>query len=35
MAGEDAPRCCFPTVVGRPKHQGIMDSKEAYVGDEA
>ncbi|CAD8051583.1 unnamed protein product [Paramecium primaurelia] len=38
IAGDDAPRCCFPAVVGRPKHQGIMvgmDSKEAYVGDEA
>eukprot|EP01069_Polyplicarium_translucidae_P003020 Polyplicarium_translucidae@DN2190_c1_g1_i1.p1 len=37
-AGEDAPRAVFPSLVGRPKHQGIMvgaEQKETYVGDEA
>eukprot|EP00382_Lankesteria_abbotti_P000100 CAMPEP_0113844822 /NCGR_PEP_ID=MMETSP0372-20130328/434_1 /TAXON_ID=340204 /ORGANISM="Lankesteria abbotti" /LENGTH=376 /DNA_ID=CAMNT_0000813835 /DNA_START=139 /DNA_END=1269 /DNA_ORIENTATION=+ /assembly_acc=CAM_ASM_000359 len=37
-AGEDAPRCVFPSIVGRAKHAGIMigtDQKECYVGDEA
>mmetsp|Transcript_6584 Transcript_6584/g.10247 ORF Transcript_6584/g.10247 Transcript_6584/m.10247 type:complete len:377 (-) Transcript_6584:273-1403(-) len=38
FAGEDAPRCVFPSIVGRPRHQGVMigmGSKECYVGDEA
>lgn len=38
IAGDDAPRCCFPAIVGRPKIPGIMvgmNNKEAYVGDEA
>jgi actin beta/gamma 1 len=38
FAGEDAPRAVFPSIVGRPKHPGIMvgmDQKDAYVGDEA
>jgi actin beta/gamma 1 len=38
FAGDDAPRAVFPSLVGRPKHKGIMvgmDSKDAYVGDEA
>jgi len=37
FAGEDAPRAVFPTVVGRPKHPGIVVGldKDAYVGDEA
>jgi actin-related protein len=38
IAGDDAPRCCFPAIVGRPKMPGIMvgmDNKEAYVGHEA
>mmetsp|Transcript_9088 Transcript_9088/g.28767 ORF Transcript_9088/g.28767 Transcript_9088/m.28767 type:complete len:377 (+) Transcript_9088:60-1190(+) len=38
FAGDDAPRSVFPSIVGRPKHQGIMvgmDQKDAYVGDEA
>lgn len=40
FAGEDAPRCVFPSVVGRYK-EGYTDAmvgiakKEAYVGDEA
>jgi actin-related protein len=38
FAGDDAPRAVFPSVVGRPKHQGVMvgmGQKDAYVGDEA
>jgi len=38
FAGADAPRSVFPSIVGRPKHPGIMvgmDQKDAYVGDEA
>jgi len=38
FAGDDAPRACFPSIVGRPRHQGVMvgmGQKDAYVGDEA
>jgi actin beta/gamma 1 len=38
FAGDDAPRAVFPSIVGRPKHPGIMvgmDQKDAYIGDEA
>ncbi|EJW05398.1 actin-1 [Edhazardia aedis USNM 41457] len=38
FAGDDAPRAVFPSIVGRPKHIGIMvgmGQKESYVGDEA
>jgi len=38
FAGDDAPRCVFPSIVGRPRHQGVMvgmGQKDAYVGDEA
>jgi len=38
MAGNDAPSAVFPSIVGRPKHAGIMvgmEQKECYVGDEA
>ena len=24
FAGDDAPRAVFPSIVGRPKHQGVM-----------
>ncbi|CAD8116189.1 unnamed protein product [Paramecium primaurelia] len=36
IAGDDAPKGCFPAVVGRPKHQfmAVMNSQK-YVGDEA
>ena len=37
FSGEESPKI-IPTVVGRPKHPGIMvgmDQKDAYVGDEA
>jgi len=38
FAGDDAPRAVFPSLVGRPKHQGVMvgmGQKDSYVGDEA
>merc|ERR1712176_167608 len=38
FAGDDAPRSVFPSIVGRPKHKGVMvgmGQKDAYVGDEA
>merc|ERR1712026_149125 len=38
FAGDDAPRAVFPSIVGRPKHQGVMvgmGQKDSYVGDEA
>jgi actin-related protein len=38
FAGDDAPRCVFPSIVGRPKHPGVMlgmNEKDVYVGDEA
>merc|ERR1712166_1177051 len=34
----DAPRAVFSSIVGRPRHQGVMvgmGQKDAYVGDEA
>ena len=35
FTGDDTPRVVFPSVIGRPKHQGVMGSKDSYVGDEA
>ncbi|XP_046494311.1 actin, cytoplasmic 1-like [Equus quagga] len=38
FAGDDAPHAVFPSIVGRPGHQGVMVSmgqKDSYVGDEA
>ncbi|KAF7968320.1 hypothetical protein HWV62_30971 [Athelia sp. TMB] len=38
FAGDDAPRAVFPSIVGRPRHTGIMvgmNNKDSYVGDEA
>jgi len=38
MAGDDAPRAVFPSIIGRPRHQGVMvgmAQKDSYVGDEA
>ncbi|KAM7203347.1 Actin/actin-like protein [Rhypophila sp. PSN 637] len=38
FAGEDGPRAVFPTVVGRPRFQGVIcfgsNMKDVYVGDE-
>ncbi|EJD00792.1 actin 2 [Fomitiporia mediterranea MF3/22] len=38
FAGDDAPRGVFPSIVGRPRQQGVMvgmTQKDSYVGDEA
>jgi len=38
FAGDDAPRAVFPSLVGRPKHTGVMvgmGQKDSYVGEEA
>ncbi len=38
LAGHDGPRAVFPSIVGRPRHQGVMvgtGEKDSYVGDEA
>ncbi|KMZ71985.1 Actin-7 [Zostera marina] len=38
FAGADAPRAVFPSIVGRPRHTGVMvgmGHEEVYVGDEA
>jgi len=38
FAGDDAPRAVFPSIVGKPRHQGTMvgmAQKESYIGDEA
>ena len=38
FSGNDAPHAVFPSVVGRPKHQGVMvgmENKDCFVGDEA
>ncbi|XP_015350350.1 actin, cytoplasmic 1-like [Marmota marmota marmota] len=38
FAGEDAPRVIFPSIVGHPRHQGMLlgiGQKDSYVGDEA
>ncbi|KAJ2356984.1 actin [Coemansia sp. RSA 2618] len=38
FAGDDAPRAVFPSIVGRPRHHGVMvgmGQRDSYVGDEA
>ncbi|KAK2094701.1 hypothetical protein P7K49_028439 [Saguinus oedipus] len=38
FAGNDAPRAVFPSIVGHPRHQGVMvgmGQKDSYVGEEA
>ncbi|KAM9995169.1 hypothetical protein ACTFIY_001356 [Dictyostelium cf. discoideum] len=38
FAGDDAPRAVFPSIVGCPRHIGVMvgmGQKDSYVGDEA
>ncbi|GLJ46602.1 hypothetical protein SUGI_0981970 [Cryptomeria japonica] len=38
MAGDDAPRAVFPSIIGRARHRGVMvgmGQKDCYVGDEA
>lgn len=37
IAGDDAPKSIFPTLIGRPKHPGMMvgmDQKDIYIGHE-
>ncbi|KRZ06505.1 Actin, acrosomal process isoform [Trichinella zimbabwensis] len=38
FAGDDAPLAVFPSIIGRPRHQGVMigmAKKGSYVGHEA
>ena len=38
FAGEEAPRCIFPAMVGRPKHHTALiglEQKNEYIGEEA
>lgn len=38
FSGDDAPRCVFPSIIGTPRHQGVMigmGQKDCYIGDEA
>jgi len=37
IAGDSAPRCVFPSIIGRPRYKKLMDMqmKHEYVGDEA
>ena len=38
LSSDDEPTVVFPTIVGRPRHQGVMigmGQKDAYVGDDA
>ena len=38
LACDDAPRAVFPSIVGRPRHTGVMvgmGQKDAYVGDDS
>nr|GAT44674.1 predicted protein [Mycena chlorophos] len=38
FGGDDAPRAVFPSIVGRPRQQGVMvgfGNKDSYIGDEA
>jgi len=38
FAGDDAPRCVFPSIVGRPKNDSAMmgtAKKDCYIGDDA
>uniref|UniRef100_A0A3Q4G002 Actin gamma 1 n=2 Tax=Neolamprologus brichardi TaxID=32507 RepID=A0A3Q4G002_NEOBR len=38
FAGNDAPNAVFPSIVGCPRHQGVMigiSHKDSFVGDEA
>jgi actin beta/gamma 1 len=38
FAGDEAPRAVFPSIVGCPRHQGVMmemGQKDSYIGDNA
>jgi actin-related protein len=38
IAGDNAPRCVFPSIIGRPRYKGAMINlqiRSEYIGDEA
>lgn len=39
FAGDDAPKLCFASLIGQPKHLEVMtdsiDEEKIYIGDEA
>ncbi|EIJ88278.1 actin beta/gamma 1 [Nematocida parisii] len=38
FSGDDGPRAVFASIIGKPRHQGVMvgmGQKESYVGEEA
>jgi actin-related protein len=38
IAGDNAPRCVFPSIIGRPRYKGAMVNlqiRSEYIGDEA
>ena len=35
LAGDDAPKAVFPTIVGRPKSAGLVVGKDAKVSAQA
>ena len=37
FAGDDAPKACFPNIIGKPKYDAIQvgNNKEIYIGDDA
>jgi len=37
IAGDSAPRCVFPSILGRPRYKNLMNMqmKSEFVGDEA
>jgi len=38
IAGDEVPKCCFPTVIGQSKRRSVMvglEGKDFYIGDEA
>ena len=38
FSGDDAPRCVFPSIVGRPKTDVVMAGgvkRDCYLGDDA
>ena len=38
FTSDNAPTAIFPSIVGRPRHQGVMvgmGQKDSYIGDEA
>ena len=38
FAGDDAPSAVFPSLVGRPRYKGVIESigqRDCYIGDEA